>query len=160
MELGSLFSSPAFGSFASPSFQAMHSKSKRFQLSDDDSDVDNENDDDDDDNDEDDSSAEIFGFGGRKKATKLSQNQFDTSSHNSSHNLDDSYESQQDNSLHHLHADDVLDNTDGHQQQQLLLRFSCADSLDRTRCHIFPSNKIVTVSQAPTLLPSSLPFSS
>ena len=159
MELDSLFSSPAFGSFASPSFKAMHTKSKRFQLSDDESDDENENDNDDGDE-NDDSSAENSGSGSRTRAAKCSHIKADTSSFDSSHNLEDSFECQNDNPLHLLHADDVSDNLDGHQQQQLLLRFSCADSLDRTHQTLVPAFKIITTSQAQTLPPSSLPSSS
>jgi hypothetical protein len=125
----SLFSSPAIGSFASPRFHAKGPKSKGFALSDDDTDddepedycgVDERNED-----------ATFFGGSWKRKSNSfsLSDSRQDSDQH-SSNNVGDGEDI----------ADlDLLSSSDQprHVQQQLLLRFSCADSLDRTNLASF-----------------------
>ncbi len=126
---GSLFSSPAIGSFASPRFHAKGLNSKGFTLSDDDTD----DDDGEDDYGVDERSEDANFFGGiwkrKSNSFSLSDSRQD-SDHHSSNIVGDGDDS----------VDlDLLSSSDQprHVQQQLLLRFSCADSLDRTNLASF-----------------------
>jgi hypothetical protein len=145
-ELGSLFSSPAIGSFASPRFQSMRSKNKGFRLSDDESsdDFDDDFDDDLDDDgsdgndcdhrgnhDDDDGAADLV-FGHRV-SSQILQKKFGDSSPDDSFNRDNADGCFHEASQHDNGSDSP--SWQQHQQQQLLLRFSCADSLDRECRH-------------------------
>jgi|LauGreSuBDMM15SN_2_FD.fasta_scaffold429021_1 hypothetical protein len=128
---GSLFSSPAIGSFASPRFHAKGPKSRGlgFTLSDDDTDDDDAYDDCA--ADERNEDATFFGgsWKGKSNSISLSDSRQD-SDHHSANNGGDGDDS----------VDlDLLSSSDQprHVQQQLLLRFSCADSLDRTNLASF-----------------------
>jgi hypothetical protein len=163
LELGSLFSSPGFGSFASPRFQSMRSKNKGFRLSDDESsgDIDDDFDDDSDNNgddvsvcdrrgnhDDDDGDADLV-FGHRK-SSRVVHKPFGTSYPDDSFNCDNTDDCFNESSQHDNGSDSPSwhQHQHQHQQQQLLLRFSCADSLDR-ECRYDLSSVHSYVNQAP-----------
>jgi hypothetical protein len=126
-----LFSSPAIGSFASPRFQAKGHRNKRFTLSDDDTDdADAADHCDVDELTDANSSAGIAGsWQSKSNSFSLENSRQDSDAHSPYYGAD---------------CDDGVD-LDGlsssnrlpHVQQQLLLRFSCADSLDRTNLASF-----------------------
>jgi hypothetical protein len=122
-ELGSLFSSPAFGSFASPKFHSKAGNSTGFQLSGSDSD---------------DGCSEFEDdeqlFSGKRDAGRWKQDvdsfSLDESRGNTQEDDSGIFDSAESPRLQHQHQHQ-------HQQQRLLLRFSCADSLDRTNLASF-----------------------
>lgn len=113
-----MFSSPAFGSFTSPSFQSNGVTGKGLYSSD------PESDDDDGEFEED-----VDFLSGKPGVSKWRHNL-------DSFSLDDSTENTLEES-----SGDIYGNVDSpplqHRQQKLLLRFNCADSLDRTNLASF-----------------------